>query len=364
MKPRVLLVTKGLDIGGLERVVVDLALGLSARGAVVEVAVVNPRRCQLRPLLDEAGVAVHDLGGSDRIGWRAGLRLQRLCSDPRFDVVHVHGPLPTVVVWLARRHAPLVVSSHTTWTALHPLSRLARRLSASGSAAEVCVSAAVAASLPRPIARRAQVIPHGIDPIAIASASEHSGHTDTAQDGKVRAITVARHDRVKNHPNLLRSVRVALDRGANLELVVVGVGPQRPENEALAHALGLDDVVTFLDPRIDVLPIIASGDLLVVASDHEGQPLVVEEALALGVPVVGTAVGRIPELVSPRVGRVVVPRDHVALGAAIAELALDQALRSGLSANALAERRTWTIEDVADAHLALYRDVTSSPTQT
>ena len=53
---RVLLVTKGLDLGGVERVVVDLAVGLSARGVDVEVAVVNSRRDRLAPVLDAAGI--------------------------------------------------------------------------------------------------------------------------------------------------------------------------------------------------------------------------------------------------------------------------------------------------------------------
>jgi glycosyltransferase involved in cell wall biosynthesis len=358
--PSVLLVAKGLDIGGLERVVVDLARGLAARGAVVEVAVVNARRGQLRPLLDEAGVVVHEVGGDDRIGWRAGLRLARLIADPRFDIVHVHGPLPAVVARLRRRGAPLVVSSHTPWTALHPLTRWAWRLTAHRDAAEICVSASVAASLPGRIGRRTRVIPHGIDPAAIAAASTRRGLTRSAPDAPVRAITVARHDDVKNYPNLLRAVRVALDQGADLSLLIVGTGPRLREHRALAKALGLTEVVTFLEPRLDVLDVIASGDLLVVASDYEGQPLVVQEALALGLAVVGTAVGRIPELVSAKVGRVVMPRDPTALGMAIAELARDDALRAALAANARHEGHAWTMDDVIDAHLSLYGDVIDS----
>ena len=102
---RVLLVTKGLDLGGVERVVVDLAIGLSARGVDVEVAVVNSRRDRLAPVLDAAGITVHRLDGSDLIGAGAARRLTRLVNDPRFDVVHVHGPLPTVVARLATRRA-------------------------------------------------------------------------------------------------------------------------------------------------------------------------------------------------------------------------------------------------------------------
>ena len=94
-----------------------------------------------------------------------------------------------------------------------------------------------------------------------------------------------------------------------------------------------------------------------VASDYEGQPLVVMEALALGVPVVATAVGRVPELVNPSVGRVVPPGDPEALGAAMAELAADPLLRSLLAAKASEHSNTWTLEDVAAAHLAIYEHI-------
>ena len=108
--PRVLLVTKGLDLGGIERIVVDLAVGLRRRDLDVEVAVVNPDRNQLQHHLDDAGVPVHSLGGTDRIGIAAARELRRLIRTQAFDVVHAHGPLPAVLCRLsatgptARRH--------------------------------------------------------------------------------------------------------------------------------------------------------------------------------------------------------------------------------------------------------------------
>ena len=99
------------------------------------------------------------------------------------------------------------------------------------------------------------------------------------------------------------------------------------------------------------------ADLLAVASDYEGQPIVVAEALALGLPVVATAVGRVPEMVNTSVGRVVPPRDPSALGAALAELAMSPLLLAEMSANARRALHAWTLDDVVAAHLSLYSDV-------
>ena len=91
------------------------------------------------------------------------------------------------------------------------------------------------------------------------------------------------------------------------DCVSVGEGPNLADHVALVAELGLADVVTFTPATDDVLSLIAEADILAVASDYEGQPIVVAEALALGLPVVATAVGRVPEMVNTTVGRVVPP---------------------------------------------------------
>lgn len=354
----VLLVTKGLDIGGLERVVVDLAVTMTRRGVPVEVAVVNDERGQLIPALLDAGVKVHRLGGTDRIGWRAVRSLTRLVRNDDFRVIHVHGPLPSVVARLARNRRPIVTTSHTPFHALRAPTGLLWRLTAFRDAKVVAVSAVVAGSLPRRTAARASVLPHGIDRDAIAAAvaavlpSHRSDLPNT-----VTAVAVASHRDVKNYPNLLRAVLVARGLGAPLRLVAVGAGPDLERHRALAQQLGLTDFVDFVAPSSGALREIAAADILVVASDHEGQPLVVLEAMALGKPIVATAVGRVPELVGPAVGRVVAPGDAIALGAAFAEVAGDDDLRRRMGDAALRQGSTWTLDDVVDAHLTLYSQV-------
>ena len=353
----VLLVTKGLDIGGIERIVVDLALGLDAVGAQVEVAVINEHRDGLMAPLRNAGIVVHGLGGSDRIGWPAARRLADLVADDRFDVIHLHGPLPSLVARLVPGRRPLVTTSHTPWRTLHRLVRLAWWATAHRDAARVAVSAAVAESLPRSAASTSQVIPHGCDPARIAEARGTVPGRHPEGGGVITAVAMASHRDVKNYPNLLQAVAEARRLGAPVRLVAVGEGPDLERHRTLAADLGLAEHVVFEAPAADGLSRIASADLLVVASDFEGAPLVVLEALALGRPVVATAVGRVPELVSPDVGRVVPPGNPGALGAALSEVALDTDLRAAMGAAATARPLTWTLDDVISAHLALYSEV-------
>lgn len=356
---KVLLVTKGLDLGGLERVVVDLAIGLSERGIHVEVAVVNSERDRLiRPLID-AGVTVHRLDGSDLIGVGAARRLFGLTRSGSFDIVHVHGPLPSVMVRLAARGAApaVITTSHTPWRALHAFTRWAWRATSRLDTVQVAVSSAAAASLPLSGRRDVAIIPHGVDPVRIAAARAAAAEEAAAPAGqKVTLVAVASHRDVKNYPNLLRGVRRALDLGADVRLVAIGDGPGLAAHIDLARELSIGHLVTFRSSSDDVLVEIATADVVVVASDHEGQPIVVAEALALGVPVVATAVGRVPEMVFESVGRVVAPGDVQALGAAIHEIAANDHLRAQLRSNCR-DARVRTLADVIDAHVALYAGV-------
>jgi glycosyltransferase involved in cell wall biosynthesis len=354
--PRILLVTKGLDLGGIERIVVDLASGLAARGVDVEVAVVNSERDRLIPPLVDAGVTVHRLGGSDLVGVGASRRLVALIRSGGFDVIHVHGPLPAVVARLGalRSAATVMTTSHTPWTSLRPTTRTLWRATSGLDVAAVAVSSAVAGSLPRRSRSRITVIPHGIDPARIAAARAAANRSPASSSGgAITVVAVASHRDAKNYPNLLRAIRLAIDAGAKLRLVTVGDGPALDTHVALARTLGIGDDVDFTPATADVLHRIAGADVLAVASDYEGQPIVVAEALALGVPVVATAVGRIPEMVDATVGRVVPPRDPTALGGALRELADDPDLRTRLGVNAR-QLPVRTLDDVLDAHVALY----------
>lgn len=344
---RILLVTKGLDIGGIERMVVGLAVSLSASGHEVEVALVNDRRNRLVPDLDAARVKVHELGGTDRMGWMGVVGLGRLVRSKQYDIVHVHGPLPSVVCRLVPGARPIVTTSHTPLTALRRPTRSAWRLTARRDAAHIVVSERVGRSIGVPFT----VIPHGIDAAEVAAASRSvrtSGH------GDVLMICVASHRPAKNYPNLLRAVAAARSTEPRLRLVAIGEGPDLVRNRRLARQLGVDDIVSFEAPTPDVLERIAGADLLVVSSDWEGQPMVISEALAVGTPVVSTAVGQAEGLVTDNVGRVVAPGDHDGLGEAIAELAADGALRSAMSTAAVEQGSEWTLDDAVDAHLRVY----------
>jgi glycosyltransferase involved in cell wall biosynthesis len=160
---------------------------------------------------------------------------------------------------------------------------------------------------------------------------------------------------IKGFDLLVRALSTVAAAVPSTRLVLVGDGPDRAPLEALAASLGMGDRVRMTGETPDVAGPLVAADVVVVPSRNEGMGRVLVEAMALGVPVVATAVGGIPAvLVDGECGRLVQPDDVAALAAALVELARDAGLRRKLGDGAR-ERAEHFSTHVANAKLlALY----------
>ena len=129
--------------------------------------------------------------------------------------------------------------------------------------------------------------------------------------------TVARLDPVKHLQALVEATAQLVGRGRPVHALVVGDGPDRDLLEREARARGLEHAVHFLGHRDDARAYLPGLDVYVNCSISEGISLTILEAMAAGVPVVATAVGGTPEIVTDQVGRLVPARDASALADAL-----------------------------------------------
>ena len=153
----------------------------------------------------------------------------------------------------------------------------------------------------------------------------------------------------------------ALARVPGVALLVRGDGPERPALEREAARLGVSDRVRFLGAgtRDDVLMLFRGADAVLVTSAWENLPHTVLEALAVGTPVVATAVGGIPELVEHgRTGLLCPPRDPVALAGIVVELLQDRDRALSLT-RAAADRleKHFTHHAMVEGTLRVYGEV-------
>ena len=372
MAQRVLWLVKGLGPGGAERLLVEAARVHDPARVALSCAYVLPWKDHLVADLEAAGVRCTCLSTvrSDR-SWP--LRLRRLLADGEFQVVHGHSPLPLAVArilvrTLPRGKRPAVMSTeHNGWRSHRLPTRWLNRLTGRHDAATFAVSDQVRESMRGPAAARAVTLVHGIDVAATAAQRAHRAEVRAefglAPDALVVG-TVANFRAQKDYPNLLGAVRRLVDLDTPVQVLAIGQGPQEAETRALAVEMGVADHVLFTGFRADAQRVLGACDVFTLASQWEGLPVAVMEALALGLPVVATAVGGVAEALTDEVDALLVPaRDPDALAAALQRVLSDGELRGRLAVASLRRapefdvaRAVRVLEDTY-AHIATPPDI-------
>jgi glycosyltransferase involved in cell wall biosynthesis len=260
-------------------------------------------------------------------------------------VVHVHSPFPAPWVRLVVRSLPprdrpaLVYTEHNRWAQYAWPTRTLNRLTYGLDDWQIAVSEGVRDSVAPHRRAGVEVLVHGIVLDAVAERAAARAEVRAGwgvDDDTVVAGTVANLRAEKGYHDLLAAAAL-VDAGGPVRFVAIGQGPLEEELRAAHARAGLGARFRFLGYQPDAVRLMAGFDVFVLASHHEGLPVAVMEAAALGLPVVATAVGGLPEAVlHDETGLLVAPHRPVALAAAIEALASDPGRRAALGNEARA----------------------------
>ena len=296
----------------------------------------------------------------------AALRVLRRFAP---GVVHAHSAhAHTLGVPAARLAAvPAVVVSRRVDFAVarNPLSWLKYRMPVDRY---LCISRGVrdvmrAAGVPE---RRLVLVPSGIELPGAGDSGVEAAGVPPGRD--LRAIigvpaetpvvgTVAALAPHKNHADLLGAARIVVDARPDVHFAWIGEGECRAALERLRFDLALESHVHLLGFRDDARRLLRQFTLFVLPSYLEGLCTSVLDAQALGVPVVATAVGGVPDIVEDGVtGRLVPARDPGALARALIDALGDERSRRGWADRARESVQTYSDAHMVDATLAVYRE--------
>jgi glycosyltransferase involved in cell wall biosynthesis len=181
------------------------------------------------------------------------------------------------------------------------------------------------------------------------------------KDENKKILYVGRLMKEKGLDILIKAYGIVNAKVPNTNLIIVGKGHMRRNLENLANGLGLKNVIFtgFISDSL-LRQAYASSDIFVLPSYAEIQPLVLLEALAMGLPAIGTNVGGIPEMIiEGRNGYIVKPGDREGLAERIITILNDSKLRKEFSRNSLQMARENDIEKSADKLERLYHRLTS-----
>lgn len=294
--------------------------------------------------------------------------------SPQFDLVHSHVRffLSTNCVALLRRIGkvpPFVLTLHAT----HPKPQIAwlrhveqlyertvGRLTVQSADAVIALDVNVRDHAMRYGADAAQmvVIPNGVD---VTRFSNHRVVRHDTVSPVFRVGYIGRLISGKGVQDLIQAVSL-LSSTPDLQLKIVGDGPDRNRLQTLCQQQGIDRYVSFLGAldKNRIPEFLHSLDALVLPSLAEGMPTVVLEAMAAGVPVVARAVGATPTLIdSEAVGLLVPPQAPSAIAQALERFRANPDVRRAIAMNARKRvERFYSWEVIASQIENVYRRVT------
>ena len=340
-RPIALFITE-LAFGGTPRSVQRIAEGLYAHGFDVRVACLKAKT-DIAFELEQAGIPVAAFDIETRGTLAASLALAAFLRRERIGLLHTflfHANLLGRLVGQAVGVPVVVPSERSTESAKLRrrvwLDRLTWWLSTRWTTnAEAAARVMIARE--RIPSSRISLIPSGVDADEFAPRLRDAAFRarfGVAED-EVLIVCVGRIDRYKGQEVVLEAFSRTARERTDVRLLFVGDGRHRAALEAAAAPIG--PRVQFTGSLSDVRDALAAADVFVLASEEEGMASAILEAMAMGVPVVATAVGGTPEIVTAgETGLLVAPRRPDELAEAFGRLLSNADLRASL---AMAGRR-------------------------
>jgi glycosyltransferase involved in cell wall biosynthesis len=297
--------------------------------------------------LDQAGVRFLPLERRRKVEFSPWMRLERFLRRERIDVLHSHKFGSNVAGSFVARVArvPVVLAHEHTWSYEgQPLRRfLDRELVSRAADRMIAVSREDQRrmiEIERIDPARTMFIPIGILPSPPPDDRDIRAELGIAPAVPVIGLVGVMRPQ-KAHHVLLRAAARLTGEWPELQVVLVGDGPERAALEQLTRELGLESTVRFLGSRTDVPRVLRALDIAACSSDFEGSPAAILEYMDAGLPVVATAVGGIPDLIEPGVHGLLVPAgDPDALAEALAELLRDPERARQMGARGQERRRS------------------------
>jgi len=351
-------------VGGAESAVLGLTAGLVEAGVEVVLAVLAD--ASSGPFIERAraeGRKVEVVDAPGRNYLRDWSQLRRIIRVLDPHLVHTHGYRADMMGFLAGRSdgRSIVATAHgftdgprknrlNQWLAMRALERDDAVIAVSTPLATRLASMGVPAD-------RIVTIPNAWRPPSLPPLDRAAARARLGLDGEGLLLGwVGRLSHVKGADIALAAL--ARLRNKSAHLVFVGDGPDRPALEAQAVALGIPSRVRFAGLVPQASSILPAFDVLVLSSRSEGTPIILLETIHAGVPIVATAVGGVPDLLTAGTALLVGPNNPVALS-----IAMDDALsdRSAADVRASAARARvaeyFSPGEWVSRHLAVYQRV-------
>lgn len=323
---KVLHIVLTLNVGGLERFVLDLCNNYPIE--------VQPRILCLEEIGALGGIKLNYKCSSANkkkgIDFSVVKKICAIVKENNIDIIHTHNQGPNFYGSIAgfMSRIPVIHTKHGQNDPRNKKRIILDKISSFFTDKIVCVSDDAKRICYEQIGipkRKLDVILNGVDSRRYKPLQKKRKLFDSE---KIIIGNVARLAVEKDQFTLLRAAKIVLETYRNIQFVLVGDGDQRSKLEALANSIGIQQWVTFLGMRNDIEEIVPEMDVFVLSSTTEGVSLTLLEAMSCGIPIIATNVGGNAEVVIDKANGFITPaRDERAIAEKMIKLIDDPGLR-------------------------------------
>ncbi|MEG1641541.1 MAG: glycosyltransferase family 4 protein [Synergistaceae bacterium] len=325
-----------LDVGGVERHVIDLANTLAERGHSVTVISYGGRMmCQLSDKVDHRKLPVHKK--NIVTGYLCARKIAKWVKEEGFELIHAHSRVPAwIAMWVASMaKIPFIVTAHvdfgTKTKCIYKPYRKANKT--------ICVSSAVQEGMKKCFYDNTQVVLNGLDNPKV--------HWQKPEGETIKFLFVGRLSKIKGLHDALR----ALPQDSNWTLDVLGDGPIRSELEAEVKELNIENKVTFHGFSNEADKFMATSSCLLFPSYTEGMPLTLARAVQIGLPVLASDIPSVSEMARKHDG-LLPPGDIEAWKKAIGDY-----IKTGVIPVSIPLESVPTLDKMVDEDEKIYKEI-------
>lgn len=357
---KVLHIITSLDVGGAEKLMVDLLPQLKSRGVEVELLLFVGNRTMFYDQLEREGIKITSFASKGSVYNPLHIiRLYRFLRQNHFDVIHTHNTAPQIFAAIVAMLCSLVLVTTEHSTSNHRRDwkwyRLVDRWMYSKYSKVICISDATENNIREYLDvansdKKFQTVYNGVD---VDRFSDAQPITDYHTDKKVVTM-VAGFRYQKDQDTLIRAMQHLPEE--EYELWLVGDGARREELENLVATLGLNGLVKFWGIRGDVPSLLKSSDVVVMSSHIEGFGLAAVEGMSVGKPFISSDVDGLKD-VTRGAGLLFKQGDDKQLAELIQSLMSNSTYYNLVASQCLLRAKQYDISRMADGYIGVYKEL-------
>ncbi len=342
-------------LAGAETMCENLTYELARAGHKVVVISMYDEHSAITERLENAGIEVRYLGKKPGLDFSMISKIRKVLRQTHADVVHTHRncaqyAVPAAILAGVKRRVHTVhnVAEKENIKAARKLNKFFfRHCHLVPVALSERIRDSVVAEY-KIAADRIPVVFNGVD------LSKCIPKEDYSVSGNFKILHIGRFSEQKNHIGLLKAFRLFHDRHPDSELLLIGDGEKKAEAKAYVQENDLVSSVKFLGLQSNVYGFLHDADLFALPSHYEGIPMTLIEAMGTGLPIVATAVGGVPDMLTDGENALLAEDDVSAIRAAFDAIYTDENMRKKYGQNAKGRAQVFSAAAMGRAYLGIY----------